>query len=377
MLPPMLGGSLTLARVAGIPIRIHWTFGLLLLWIVVLEARKNGSVASAAASTLFVLLIFLCVTLHELGHALAAKAFGVGTRSITLLPIGGVAALERIPEKPAQELVIAIAGPLVNVVIAAGLLAGLALRGGLGDVLALNLPGTDVGRFLASLAAVNIWLVLFNMIPAFPMDGGRVLRALLASVVDYVHATRVAALVGQGVAVLMALAGIFFNPFLLLIALFVWIAASAESQATEARQAFRGFVAGEAMVRDFRVLAAGHTLRDAADLLLAGTQTDFPVTEDGTPEGGVVGVLTRDALIAALASQGLDAPVASAMKPCQCLAREDEPLQRVLDRMRVSGCPLVPVSRDGVLVGLITPDNVTELLLLSGTGWKRDRAARA
>ncbi len=372
----MLGGSITIVRFAGIPIRVHWTFALLLLWIIVLEARRNGSPASAAYSTLFVLLIFVCVTLHELGHALAAKAFGVRTRSITLLPIGGVAALERIPEKPAQELVIALAGPLVNVVIAAGLLLGLVIHGSMKGMPALSIPGADVGGFLASLAAVNIWLVIFNMIPAFPMDGGRVLRSLLATAVDFAHATRVAALVGQGVAILMALAGIFFNPFLLLIALFVWIAASAESQATQARSAFRGFSAGEAMVRDFRVLASDHTLRDAADLLLAGTQTDFPVTDDGTPEGGVVGVLTRDALIAALAAHGLDAPVASAMKPCRCIAREDEPLLAVLDRMRESMCPIVPVTHNGMLVGLITPDNLTELLVLSGTNWKHQRGAR-
>lgn len=377
MLRPMLGGSITIARVAGIPIRIHWTFALLLVWIVVLEAKGNGSVASALVSTLFVLVIFLCVTLHELGHALAAKVYGVRTRSITLLPIGGVAALERIPEKPMQELVIAVAGPLVNVVIAGALLAGLALRGGLQDVLTLGVPGTDIGKFLASVAAVNIWLVLFNMIPAFPMDGGRVLRALLASIVDYAPATRVAALVGQGVALLMALAGIFYNPLLLLIALFVWIAASAESQATQARFAFRGLAVSAAMVRDFRVLARDHTLRDAADLLLAGSQHDFPVTDDGTHAGELVGVLTRDALVAALAGAGLDTPVASAMRPCPHVAAEDEPLQGALDRMRASGCPLLPVTRGGSLVGLVTPDNLTELLLLSGTNWKRGRTTSA
>ncbi|MBM4109177.1 MAG: site-2 protease family protein [Phycisphaerae bacterium] len=369
----MLGGSVTIARVAGIPIRVHWTFALLLVWIVAMEARGNGSVASAALSTLFVLVVFLCVTLHELGHALAAKVYGVRTRSITLLPIGGVAALERIPEKPAQELVIAVAGPLVNVAIAGALIAGLLIRGGLDGVMTLHVPGADVGTFLASVAAVNIWLVLFNMIPAFPMDGGRVLRALLATVVDYAHATRVAALIGQGVAFLMALGGIFSNPILLLIALFVWIAATAESQATQARFAFRGLRVSAAMVREFRVLARDHTLRDAADLLLAGSQQDFPVTDDGSLEGELVGVLTRDALIAALAARGPDTPVASAMRPCPFVAREDEPLQGVLDRMRASGCPLVPVAREEALVGLVTPDNLSELLLLSGTNWKRPR----
>src|SRR5262249_2613741 len=202
--------SIPILRVAGIQLRIHLTFLLLIIWLAL----------GSAGSLIFVLLLFLCVVLHEFGHAIAAKAYGINTPDITLLPIGGVARLERMPEEPKQELVIAIAGPLVNVVIAACLYLVIGARGQVG-------PETAVrsGDMLVGLFQINVWLLLFNLLPAFPMDGGRVLRALLATRLSYARATQIASTVGQGFAFIFGFIGLFSNPFLLFIALFVYIGA--------------------------------------------------------------------------------------------------------------------------------------------------------
>ncbi len=363
----MLSGSLTVARIAGIPIRVHWTFLILLLWIGASGAKQGGTLASGVTSASFVLAIFLCVVLHELGHALVARGYGVRTRDITLLPIGGVASLERIPEKPSQELAVAVAGPLVNVVIAAliVLLTGLAWRESLVALLAVDSPSFHLGHFLASLAALNIWLVVFNLIPAFPMDGGRILRALLAMRLGRTRATRIAAAIGQGVAIVFALVGLFAkSPMLILIALFVWITAAGELRATESHSALDGLPVAAGMQRRFQVLAVDDTLRAAADELLAGAQHDFPVTSHGNDGEAVLGVLTRSDLMKALAGDGLGTRVRDIMRPGCATVDESDPLERAVALMHESGCPLVPVARDGRLVGLVTPENIAELVAI-------------
>ena len=360
----MLPGSFTVATVAGIPIRVHWTFGILLLWFLVSGTLQGGTLAAGLASAALVLAVFVCVVLHELGHALVARRYGVRTRDITLLPIGGVASLERIPEKPRQELAIAAAGPLVSLTLAALLFATVAGRGSLESLLAVEQPGFRLANFIASLAAINAWLVLFNLVPAFPMDGGRMLRALLAARLGHVRATRIAAGIGQAVAAGMALLGLFGAPMLLLVALFVWIAAAGELRDTESRSAVRDLTAAAGMQRRFQILAVDDTLAAAADELLAGAQHDFPVTAGGTAEEPVVGVLTRGDLVAALARKGLATPVREIIRPSCAAIEETASLQSALDAMRTSGCPMVPVSRDGRLVGLITPENVAELVAI-------------
>jgi Zn-dependent protease len=210
--------SWRIGRIAGIDVYVHFTFLLLLAWVGVEYYLAHGSLAEALYGVAFILALFGIVVLHELGHALAARGYGIRTRDITLLPIGGVARLERMPEEPRQELVVALAGPAVNVVMAVGIYIGMALGQGLaplGDVLSVE------GNFVSQLFWVNVSLALFNLLPAFPMDGGRVLRALLAFRLDYVRATQVAARVGQGMALLFGFVGLFFNPFLVFIALFL------------------------------------------------------------------------------------------------------------------------------------------------------------
>ena len=257
--------SFRIARIAGIDVRIHFTFLLLLLFFGWMYARQGGA-AAAVQGLVLILVLFLCVLLHEFGHALAAARYGIKTPDITLLPIGGVARLQRMPDRPLEELVVAIAGPAVNVVIALGIWLGLGARAQLiGD---LPIDNPQVG-LLHQIMRVNVWLVLFNLIPAFPMDGGRVLRAVLATRMNYARATNIAASVGQFLAFIFGFVGLLYNPLLILIALFVYMGAGQEAAATQMRELARHSAVGDAMISEFRTLAATATLGDAADALLA------------------------------------------------------------------------------------------------------------
>jgi len=230
-------GSWRLGQLAGIDVFVHWTFLLLVGFIFLSGLQEAGGLSAAVHGVGMILAVFGCVALHEVGHALAARRFGIPTRDITLLPIGGVARLEQMPEKPSQELWVSLAGPLVNVVIAAGMLVSILLMAGMASLLNLDWTG---GRFLAQLMWINLTLVLFNILPAFPMDGGRVLRALLAQRMDYVGATEIAAKVGKAMAILFGVVGLFVSPFLLFIALFVYFGAEGEAQMVRNRAAWRG-----------------------------------------------------------------------------------------------------------------------------------------
>ena len=350
--------SLPVFRLAGIQLRIHITFLLLIAWLAFGYYAQGGS-AVAASRVIFVLLLFLCVVLHEFGHAFAAKAFGINTPDITLLPIGGVARLERMPEEPVQELIIAVAGPLVNVVIALGLFVVGGAQG------LLNRSTVEGGGLIAQLLTINIMLVLFNLLPAFPMDGGRVLRALLATRMSYARATQVAATVGQGFAFIfgfLGFIGLLWNPFLIFIALFVYIGASQEAALAQMKDVSRRFPVSSAMVREFRTLSESASLQEAVDALLATSQHDFPVVDE---TGNVTGLLTRNDLIAALRKNDPSLRVGDVMRrdiPTVTTGTRFEDAFRI---MQECNCPAVPVL-DSMkrLVGLLTPENVTELMMI-------------
>ena len=230
-----MGSSLKIASFFGIEVRIHVTFLLFLAWIWFSSYELEGS-SGAVKGVLFILILFACVLLHEFGHALAARAFGIRTPDITLYAIGGVARLNRIPDKPWQELIVAIAGPLVNVVIAAVLIFGIHVTAGLQQVEHLESPRIEM---LAKVASLNVMLVLFNLIPAFPMDGGRVLRALLAMTMPYARATQIAARIGQGLAIVFAIFGFLGNPILIFIAMFIFVGAQQEASITRVNRSSR------------------------------------------------------------------------------------------------------------------------------------------
>ena len=351
--------SINIARIAGTEVRIHITFLLFLVWIGFTYYAAGGP-AAAVQGVMFTLGLFGCVLLHEFGHALAARRFGIPTPDITLLPIGGVARLQRMPDQPMQELIVALAGPAVNVVIAAVLIFVLGHQAQVEDVEQLGQPGSGI---LGKLASVNISLVIFNLIPAFPMDGGRVLRAILAMNLPYARATQIAASVGQTLAFVFGFIGLFYNPMLIFIAFFIFIGAQQEAAMAQMKELSRNVSVSEAMVTQFMSLPAHATLEDAVQEVLRTSQHEFPVVDDA---GRVLGMLTRDDMIAALRRHGPATPVVKVMQRDVPLVQPDDPFDKAFQLMQERAVPALPVvDRLGRLRGLITPENVGEMMLVN------------
>lgn len=359
-----MGWSFRIIRVGGIDVRIHFTFLLLLAWIG-WGSYAAGGAEVAIDGILMVLAVFGCVLLHEFGHAFMARAYGIHTPDITMLPIGGVARLERMPEKPSQELAVALAGPAVNVVIAFFLIAVMGYQFDWAAVSALDRPDIAFGDKIAS---VNVILVVFNMIPAFPMDGGRVLRSLLAMRKTYASATHLAARIGQGLALVFGFLGLFGNPMLLFIALFVFLGAQQENTAAQMRDLSGQLRVADAMVTQLATLEQYATLDDAIEALLRTSQHEFPVLD---ADGRVLGVVTRDGMIAAYKRHGANTPVTQAMHQNLPVVQEHAPFKEAFRLMRASKCPAIPVlNRFGRLVGLITPENIGELMMVQAVRGK-------
>lgn len=354
--------SFKLGTVAGTEVRIHVTFFILLAFVAMQGMSGGQGMAGALDAVLFVSAAFVCVLLHEFGHVFAARGYGIRTPDITLLPIGGVARLERMPEKPMQELVVAICGPLVNVAIAATISTFL----GLSLVLNPDIHFEQSGHFWEKLMVWNLFMVAFNLIPAFPMDGGRVFRALLGFFVDFERATRWAAGLGQAIAVMaglwMLLSGN-VSPVLILIAFFVFMAAGQEASAVSQRQAFQGLRVEDAMVTDFHTIPSSALLRDVVALLLSGNQHDFPMID---ARGDLLGIITRQRLISALTEHGPLHPAESILIPCDLQATPRMDLAEALTALDAGTCSALPVmdAYSGRLVGLLTAENVGELLMV-------------
>jgi Zn-dependent protease len=350
--------SIKIGKLLGVDVYLHFTFFLLLIFLGLVYWRATQSFNAAIAGVAFIVALFGCVVLHELGHALMARRYDIKTRDITLLPIGGVARLERMPEKPMQEFFVALAGPAVNVVIAVLILAWLVATGGL-------VPAEEVGMFggpvLQRLMIVNIFLVVFNLLPAFPMDGGRVLRALLATAMGRRRATAIAANVGQFMAILFGIVGFLFNPFLIFIAIFVYLGAQAEAGMVEMQSALEGLRVRDAMMTRFRTLSSQDTLGKAVEELLAGSQQDFPVVEGDRPAG----ILRRNDLVKGLSDGRMDTVVGEVMcRDCSAVEQAAS-LKRVVESMQTRQCATVPVVEDGRIVGLLTLENISEMIMIN------------
>ncbi|MBI5095065.1 MAG: site-2 protease family protein [Candidatus Hydrogenedentes bacterium] len=437
--------SWRIGQIAGIGIYLHLTFVILLIAVAAQHLFLGQSVSMVAMALASILGLFGIVVLHELGHAMAARRYGIGTQDITLLPIGGVARLERMPDDPKQEFVVALAGPAVNVVLATFAFALLAflpakshydqafqladangdnalsfeelsaraqgltpesfdqydlnhdgfltrdellwrganpIQRALHAILAENPYGGASasaggssrmvsGSLIVDFFKVNFVLVAFNLLPAFPMDGGRVLRALLAMRLDHARATQIAATVGQGMAFLFGVVGLSYSqPVLLFIALFVWMGAAAESEMAQTKSALRGVRVKDAMITKYHALSTLDPLSDAITHVLAGFQQDFPVLE----EGRLVGVLTRGDLLKFIANSGQETRVGDAMQRVFETAAPMEMLDSVFHRLQESDCRTLPVVQDGQLVGLLTMDNLGEFMMLRAA--LRGEAAR-
>jgi len=357
--------SFRIARILGTDVKVHFTFLLLVAWWAI-SGYQEGGTSGAVHATVLLLSLFTCVILHEFGHILMARRFGVRTPDVILLPIGGVARLERIPDKPKEELLIALAGPFVTLVLAAVFYGWLVLTG------QPITPSDELAHapLVVALLVMNVILLVFNLIPAFPMDGGRVLRALLASKLGFVRATRIAASIGQGLAIPAGVYGLFKpEPMLVLIALFVFLGAATEAAAVETRMAGEGIRIEQMMVTRFETIPIHARLRLAVDLLLSGEQREFPVVDN---TGRVEGLLTRESLIKALAERGPESTVGEAMiSPVPALPAGLD-FETALGRLRSSGLAALPVvGPSGELVGLLTMDNVSDLMMVRRAVSKR------
>lgn len=346
--------SFKLGRVFGIDLRVHALFGLLLVWQAGVAWTQSGTLSGVLTSVGFILALFLMIVLHELGHALVARKFGIRTADITLLPIGGIARLERIPERPSEELLVALAGPLVNLALAAALAVGHAAAG-----LRVLPNGTEM-PFVTSLLYANAALAAFNLLPAFPMDGGRVLRAFLAIRGDRLRATRIAARVGQGFALFLGLVGLFGSAMLVVVALFVWFGAATELANIELRSSLRGLRVGGAMLRTCDPLLPDDTLESAAKLTIEHGHRDFPVVD---AEGRVVGALTGRRLVEGLALAGPLAHVKDVMDTRIEVADIAEPLDQALGKLEASSAGVLVVLGDGRVQGLVGADTVQQIAL--------------
>ena len=350
--------SINIGSIAGTVVRIHLTFVLFLAWIFAASYSSGGG-AAAWDGLVFMLLLFSCVLLHEFGHIFTARAFGVTTPFVTLLPIGGVAQLERIPEDPGQEFLIAIAGPLVNVAIAVALMT---IGGASFDTAATAAVENVSVPLIDRLAAVNLFIAVFNLIPAFPMDGGRILRAALASRLGFVRATEIAAWIGQAVAFALGFFGLMYNPILIFIAIFVYLAASSEAHMVALRAVSRGVPVSYGMMTQFAALKPQDHIDIAVQTLLQTSQGEFPVIDDG---GKPAGILTRADVIRALKQLGPDARVADAMTATLPTVGHRQCLDEAFRLLQEKAAPAVGVTdADGKLIGLITAETVGEIMMV-------------
>ena len=350
--------SFSIGTVKGTAVRIHFTFLLFLAWIV-LAANAAGGARAGLSAGLFFILLFASVLLHEFGHIFVARRFGVRTPTVTLLPIGGVAQMERIPEEPRQELAISLAGPAVNLVIGGAIVLAV---GGLPSHPDMEL--TNLGQaFWTHLAFANLALALFNLLPAFPMDGGRALRALLAARLGYARGTKAAAATGQVLAVLLGLFGIASgNLILTLIAVFVFFAAGTEAGGARLRSASLGALAGDLMITRFETLRADEAVERGAKALIQTHQREFLVVD---AKGALQGVVTRDQIAAAVKKGPSDAAIGGIMSGDVPVVSPRHLADHVLELLQGGAPAVAVVDHDIRLVGMITLDNVMEYVLLA------------
>ncbi len=360
--------GIKLFTVRGIEVKMHITFPLILVWAAVQFGYLNteGFVLSGAAfGVVVILLLFICVVIHELAHSLVAVRMGFPVRDIVLLPLGGVAQMERMPERPAQEFLMAIAGPLSNFVIAVLLtVVGLALEMGAGrDLWQLLIDPIQLGwrGIIPYLIVTNLGLAVFNLIPAFPMDGGRVLRALLATVMSHARATTLAVRVGQGLAWMLGLTGLLTSNFMwVLIAIFVYSGAAQEGQMVHVKNALQGLRVRQAFSRRALALYPDDPVSRAADLTLESFQADFPVC-DGER---LMGLLTHTDVIRALKQRRPETPVREVMRTDFPTVGLDDGLFEVHRQMAEAGLDALAVMEGERFLGLLTRRDVNEVYQL-------------
>jgi len=359
-------GTLGTLHIFGVPVRLHFTFILLLIFLLFIGVGQHQS---GQTFVLYVLALFGSVLLHEVGHTLMARHYGIRTTEIVMYPIGGVSRPVRMP-KGREEFWIAISGPLVNALIAAALFGWLAIEHQFVPFEVLRDPTNS--NLAERIATGNFLLFAFNLLPAYPMDGGRVLRSLLMLFKPEEEATRITALAGQGLAAFLGLYGLLYSNFIVVfIAMFIYIGAAQEGAAVRGRLLTTGVPVRAAMITDFRTLSHGESIREAGNLLLATSQHDFPVVHGDT----VLGLLTRSALVRAMLTAGPDAYVAAAMDRNPRRVSPDIPLSEVLEDLSAARAPALVMDGEK-LVGLLTNENIAEFVLLRQVAMQQQARAQ-
>ncbi|MEY8021372.1 site-2 protease family protein [Muriicola sp. SD30] len=362
--------SLFMGSYSGIKVFIHWTFWIIIGWIFMMHYQMGHGWTEAIQGVLFILVLFACVVLHEFGHALMAKEYGIPTRGITLYPIGGVASLHKMPDKPAQELAVALAGPAVNFVIAGVLYIFLYVNDQLLPISEIDHMSGD--NFWFNIMVANVILAVFNLIPAFPMDGGRVLRALLSFNMGKLKATTIAARVGQFLAIVFVFLGFFSSFWLVFIGLFIYLGAGAEEVRESAKSALTGYTAMDVLIQKYTCLLPEETLEKALQLLRNTQEQGFVVEENGQ----VQGVLTRKELIKGLSTYGNSAPVSKVMRKDFVIIVPDMPLQQVYEKFMSNNAQLAPVLEGGQLIGIVDAKGINEMVMIKKALAKKNGIAK-
>jgi Zn-dependent protease len=351
------GSSMGSIRLMGVPIRLHFTFVLLLIFLLVIGL---GSDQSPAYYSLFILAMIGSVLLHEFGHSFISSLYGIRTLEIVMYPIGGVARMAR-PAKPREEFWIALTGPVVNLLIAGAICGVMYSQNKAFNVFALDQPSD--ANLADRIVLGNLILAGFNLLPAFPMDGGRMFRALISKIRSEYEATRIATWSGRMLAISMGLYGFIYMPMLAFVAFFIYLGAANEGAASRGRSLTQGIPVRAAMVTEYHTLPHGSTVRDAANLLLATSQQDFPVVHGDQ----VIGLLGRNALLRGMAVDGGVSYVASYMEREFATVAADKDLSEILPAMAHAGaCALV--MEEGRLLGMLTAENLSQFLLLRSVG---------
>ena len=351
--------SLYIGSPFGIKVTIHWTFLILIAIVVFIDVKNGSSINEILISVLFVLTIFGCVILHELGHSLAARKYGITTRGITLLPIGGLASLTKIPEEPQRELFVAIAGPLVNVAIATVISIILFITGF--NFSHLSIRYLNLYEFLPALLVINVTLVIFNLIPAFPMDGGRLLRAGLAFKFNRVKATNIAAKIGQLIAIGFAFWGLFYNPLLIVIAAFVFIGARAELQDVRSKYFLEGKTIGDLVMKNYTLLNPEMKLDKVIEILMNGQEEEFIVMNGSM----VAGVVTKNQILKGLSDYDKNASLFKIMDIDYFAVDINDKVKDIFEKFQTSTQKIAPVFENGEVVGIINFENMNKYIQVS------------
>lgn len=354
-------GLFKLGTVAGIGIFMHWTFAFLILFVVFINYKNGQNSIQAVWSVLFILCVFITVVLHELGHALVAKSYNIKTKSITLLPIGGIANLERLPEKPSEELFVAIAGPLVNFVLALATYFFISIPSDSEELAVQLSSGVNANNFFLNFYVVNFTLAVFNLIPAFPMDGGRILRALLSYRLERSTATTVAVRIGQFIAIGFVIFGVAYNPILILIGLFVFFYAQIEVESVTFKNVLKGYTVRNVVMKEYKTIEANELLKNAIAIILHSEHKKFLVTQNGI----VVGTLNKSQIIKAFSEKGDEEYVYNVMDSDLSFIDIDTPLEKIIERVYEKKSAVLLVNENERLVGILDADILSEFVLIS------------